>query len=142
VAVLFTVPQAARGAPASEATRQAWRAEIARSATPVVIPVLVAGRRMLMRGEGRIVNVIDSSHDGHGAGAALFAAAQGAVLALTRALAIEWQPRGVVVRALVPDASEDRSGPHAHATFRNALREALLDGNAPAIEPSTRGNAF
>jgi NAD(P)-dependent dehydrogenase (short-subunit alcohol dehydrogenase family) len=125
VSVLVTVPQDPRGGPAVDATRQSWRAEIARSATPVVIPVLAAGQRMLEYGAGRIVNVIHSSHDRPEAGTALFAAAQGAVEAFSRALAVEWRSRGVLVRTLVADATEAETGPHAHASFREALRSSV-----------------
>jgi NAD(P)-dependent dehydrogenase (short-subunit alcohol dehydrogenase family) len=141
VAVLVTVPQAARGGPAAEATRQTWRAEIARSATPIVIPVLAAGRRMLARGEGRIVNVVDSSYDGHEAGTALFAAAQGAVLAFTRALDVEWAAQGIHVRSLIAQGVDAGTGPHAHAAFREALRRCVVDADAPAAEAAAGSTA-
>jgi NAD(P)-dependent dehydrogenase (short-subunit alcohol dehydrogenase family) len=137
MSILVTVLPEPSRAPAVEATRQAWRAEIARSATPIVIPMLVAGRRMLERGEGRIVNVLDASHGAPEANTALFAAAEGAVLALGKALSVEWGSQGIFVRTLIPEASEAASGPHAHAAFRAALRRALLEADRPATEAGT-----
>ena len=59
----------------------------------------VAGRAMLPAGRGRIVNVTLSPHHGL-PGMAHSAAARAAVESLTRELAREWGPSGVVVVAL------------------------------------------
>jgi gluconate 5-dehydrogenase len=125
VAVLVTVHQPVNRLAATHAGAEAWNAEVARSATSVIVPVLAAGRRMVRQAEGRIVNVVSDRHDGSEAETALFAATQGAVLAFTRALATEWGPHGVLVRALVAEAIEAVSGPHAHAELRAAVREMV-----------------
>lgn len=125
VAILATVHGPVTRAAAATARRTEWDAEIARSATSVVVPVLAAGRRMVEREVGRVVNVVSSLCEETEVETALFAASQGAVLALTRALAVEWAPHGVVVRALVADGIEAGSGPHSHGDLRAAVREAV-----------------
>lgn len=127
VAVLVTVPPEASHEAAATATRRSWRAEISRSATPAVVPVLAAGRRMIERGEGRIVNVVSEAPEAGEAGSALFAGAQGAVLAFSRALDGEWRARGVRTRALIVGAIEAGTGPNAHGAFREQLRSYVVD---------------
>ena len=48
------------------------------------------GKRMLTRGVGRIINLVSVLEDRGVPNAALFSASQGAVMSLTRTLAIEW----------------------------------------------------
>lgn len=76
----------------------------------------VFGRHMLERGYGRIVNIsslnaLVAFHE-----VAAYAASKAGVSGLTRALAVEWGPRGVVVNAIAP------------GVFRTALNQKLLDG--------------
>jgi NAD(P)-dependent dehydrogenase (short-subunit alcohol dehydrogenase family) len=61
-----------------------------------------AGRRMVERGHGRIVNL--SSQMGSVAlpGRAAYCASKHAVDGLTKALAVEWAPHGVLVNAVAP----------------------------------------
>ena len=61
-----------------------------------------AGARMLDRGRGSIVNVTSRTASVGVPTMGLYAAAKGAVLALTRTAAIEWAPRGVRVNAVAP----------------------------------------
>lgn len=122
ISVLVTVHPAICQQPAAAVDRSAWDAELARSATVVVVPVLGAGRRMLGRGGGRIVNIVSHLHEGHEPGAALFAASQAAVLAFTHALAVEWLSQQVVAQVLIADEIEAGGGPHSHAELRGQLR--------------------
>ncbi|WP_460062919.1 SDR family NAD(P)-dependent oxidoreductase [Streptomyces sp. YKOK-I1] len=74
-----------------------------------------AGKVMLDQGSGSIVNV-SSVHASTGfERIAAYAASKGAVEALTKALAVEWAPRGVRVNALAP------------GYFRTDLSSGLLD---------------
>lgn len=127
LAVLVTVPPAPQLVSADAFDSDAWDAEFKRSATATVMPVLSGGRRMLVHGHGRVVNVVSDLHAGADAGIAAYAAAQSAVLAFARSLAADWDARGVPVRSLVAAAPEEASGPLANAGFRRQLVELLED---------------
>lgn len=61
-----------------------------------------AGAKMLARGHGSIVNVTSRTASVGVPTMALYAAAKGALLALTRTAAVEWAPQGVRVNAVAP----------------------------------------
>ena len=76
----------------------------------------VFGRHMLSRGYGRIVNIGSLTSFVAFHEVAAYAASKGAVAMLTRSLAVEWGPRGVVCNAIAP------------GVFRTPLNQELLDG--------------
>lgn len=57
---------------------------------------------MMAQGHGRIVNLASMAAKAGGAMEAHYAASKSAVVALTRAAAIEWGPRGVTANAICP----------------------------------------
>ena len=65
-----------------------------------------AGRKMLARHRGSIVNVTSRNASVGVPTMALYASAKGALLSLTRAAAIEWAPDGVRVNAVAPGLTE------------------------------------
>ena len=65
-----------------------------------------AGRKMLERGGGSIVNVTSRNASVGVATMAVYASAKGALLALTRASAIEWAASGVRVNAVAPGVTD------------------------------------
>src|SRR5205807_3170740 len=65
-----------------------------------------AGRKMLERRRGSIVNVTSRNASVGVPTMALYAAAKGALLALTRAAAIEWATGGGRVNAVAPGLSD------------------------------------
>ncbi|MGE0228559.1 MAG: SDR family NAD(P)-dependent oxidoreductase [Dehalococcoidia bacterium] len=127
VAVLVTVPPAPQPQAAEASDAAAWDAEFRRSSTATVMPVLSAGRRMLVHGTGRLVNVVSMLHEGASPELAAYAAAQSAVLAFSRSLAADWDGRGVTVRTLVCADAEPGGSPNANAGFRAQLRAILED---------------
>jgi 2-deoxy-D-gluconate 3-dehydrogenase len=61
-----------------------------------------AGRGMLTRGSGKIINIASMLAFQGGTRVPAYAAAKGGVAQLTKALANEWAPRGVNVNAIAP----------------------------------------
>ncbi len=82
----------------------------------------VFGRHMLTRGYGRIINIASLASFVGLFEVAAYTASKAAVAGLTRALAVEWGPRGVNVNAIAP------------GVFRTALNTNLLDGTARGKE--------
>lgn len=64
------------------------------------------GRDMVVRGEGKILNVASTAAFQPGPLMAVYYATKAYVLSLSEALANEWQDRGVEVAALCPGATE------------------------------------
>jgi NAD(P)-dependent dehydrogenase (short-subunit alcohol dehydrogenase family) len=88
--------------PAEAFPEAQWRRILDVNLTGVFLPSQAAGRRMIARRRGRIVNV--ASIAGHIGlpGTVAYCAAKGGVVMLTRALAVEWAPHGVRVNAIAP----------------------------------------
>ncbi len=76
----------------------------------------VFGAPMLERGYGRIVNIASLASFVGLYEVAAYAASKAGVAALTKALAVEWGSRGVLVNAIAP------------GVFRTSVNQDLLDG--------------
>ena len=81
---------------------------------------------MLARGWGRIVNIASLASFVGLFEVAAYTASKAGVAGLTRALAVEWGPRGVNVNAIAP------------GVFRTDFNQALLDGTPRGQEFLTR----
>lgn len=78
-----------------------WDRVMAVNARGTLIAMQAAARRMLADG-GRIINVASMAAKHRGDGEGHYAASKAAVLALTRAAALEWGQYGITVNALCP----------------------------------------
>ena len=93
------------GAPAEEMPIDKWREVLDVDLTGAFLVSQAAGREMLRRGHGNIINVAsvaglralpESIH------AAAYSAAKGGLVALTRELASKWARSGIRVNAIAP----------------------------------------
>jgi NAD(P)-dependent dehydrogenase (short-subunit alcohol dehydrogenase family) len=99
-----------------------WDSIIETNLTGTLRACQVFGRQMLAAGYGRIVNIGSLSSFVGLFEVAAYTASKAAVAGLTRALAVEWAPRGVNVNAIAP------------GVYRTPLNSALLDGTARGKE--------
>ncbi|MBD0291367.1 MAG: 3-oxoacyl-ACP reductase FabG [Thermoleophilia bacterium] len=87
---------------ALEATEEEWDELMAVNVRGLFFACRAAGRRMVERGYGRIVNMSSQAGTVGIPRHAAYSASKGAVDALTRVLALEWGPNGVTVNAVAP----------------------------------------
>jgi len=93
-----------------------WSSIIETNLTGTLRACQVFGRQMLAGGYGRIINIGSLASFVGLFEVAAYTASKAAVAGLTRALAVEWGPRGVNVNAIAP------------GVYRTPLNSALLDG--------------
>jgi 2-deoxy-D-gluconate 3-dehydrogenase len=91
-----------RRAPAAEHDDADWDRVLAVDLTAVFRLARAAGRHMLGRGSGKIINVASLLSFQGGVSVPGYAAAKGGVAQLTKALANEWAGKGVQVNAIAP----------------------------------------
>ena len=91
-----------RRAPALEHSEEFWKTLIDVNLTSVFRMMQHAGRHMLPRGSGKIINIASLLTFQGGITVPSYAAAKGGVGQLTKAFANEWASKGVNVNAIAP----------------------------------------
>jgi 2-deoxy-D-gluconate 3-dehydrogenase len=91
-----------RRAPAVEYSDEDWDELLAVNLSAVFRLSREAGKHMLERGSGSIINIASLLSFQGGVRVPAYAASKGGVAQLTKALANEWAPRGVTVNAIAP----------------------------------------
>jgi 2-deoxy-D-gluconate 3-dehydrogenase len=91
-----------RRTPAAEYSAEDWSDVIETNLNSVFRLCQLAGRNMLARGNGKIINIASLLSFQGGILVPAYAAAKGAVAQLTKALANEWAARGINVNAIAP----------------------------------------
>ena len=100
-----------------------------------------AARIMLRQGGGAIVNMTSVLAERGVPNAALYCAAKGAVLNLTRALALEWARKGIRVNAIQAGWLDDESSPaNKDDEFSKVLLRYLPDSRL--VKPEELGGAL
>ncbi|MFQ5860803.1 MAG: SDR family NAD(P)-dependent oxidoreductase [Dehalococcoidia bacterium] len=98
--ILVTNIQVEWGRPFVETTAAEWDALMQRNVRSLFLLCREAGQQMLRQGGGRIVNILSGLAERGLWNATAYCASQGAVLQLTRALALEWSRSNIRVNAL------------------------------------------
>ena len=88
--------------PSIDFDMQAWERVMDVNLKSLVLTCKHAGRVMLKKGKGKIINVSSVRGMQGRAGDLAYAPSKGAVNQLTRSLAIEWGPKGINVNAIAP----------------------------------------
>jgi NAD(P)-dependent dehydrogenase (short-subunit alcohol dehydrogenase family) len=115
VDVLVNCAGRTKRVPTLEMTDEDWSAILETNLTGTLRGCQVFARHMLERSYGRIVNIASLASFVGLLDVAAYTASKSGVAGLTRALAVEWGPKGVNVNAIAP------------GVFRTALNTALLD---------------
>src|ERR1051325_8105447 len=89
-------------APTVEFSDADWNDILDTNLTGTLRACQVFGRHMIERGYGRIINIASLSSFVSLYEVAAYSASKAAVASLTKSLAIEWSPYGVVVNAIAP----------------------------------------
>ncbi len=95
-----------RRAPAVDFTTADWNEVLATNLTSVFRLCQSAGRHMLQRASGKIINIASLLSFQGGVTVPSYAASKGGVAQLTKALANEWAAKGVQVNAIAPGYME------------------------------------
>jgi gluconate 5-dehydrogenase len=117
------------GAPAEDMPLEKWRMVLDVNLTGAFLFAQEAGRAMIRRGSGRILNVasvagLAGSLPG-GADIAGYAASKGGLIALTRELAAKWGRYGIRVNAIAPGYFPSRMSEKLLARIRPELEAAV-----------------
>jgi NAD(P)-dependent dehydrogenase (short-subunit alcohol dehydrogenase family) len=110
------------GAPAETHPLERWQQVIDANITGTFLMSQAAGRHMLERQKGAIINVASiAGLSGGQLNTVGYNASKAAVINLTRAFAIEWATRGIRVNAIAP------------GMFRTRMTEAILQRSEAAV---------
>jgi NAD(P)-dependent dehydrogenase (short-subunit alcohol dehydrogenase family) len=102
-----------------------WAQVLSTNLTGAFYCTRAAGRRMLRRGCGRVINVACLYGVRGSINHAAYAAAKGGILQLTQALALEWARLGVTVNALGIGWFEGQEHLSAQSEHTESLRRAI-----------------
>lgn len=119
-----------RRAPAVDFGTEDWDTVIAVNLSSVFALSQAAGRHMLERGSGKIVNIASLLSFQGGITVPAYTAAKSGVIGITKALANEWAARGVNVNAVAPGymATDNTAALRADETRNRQILERIPAG--------------
>ncbi len=119
-----------RRAPAIDHSWEDWQLVLNTNLSSVFRLTQLAGRGMIERGSGKIINIASLLTFQGGVFVPGYAAAKGAVGQLTKAFANEWASRGVNVNAIAPGymATDNTAALRADATRSRQILERIPAG--------------
>jgi len=88
--------------PMTEMTDEAWQRVLDTNLSGAFKVARAASRGMLARGRGKIVNICSLMSEVHRPTIANYSASKGGLKMLTRAMAVEWGPKGVQANGIGP----------------------------------------
>jgi 2-deoxy-D-gluconate 3-dehydrogenase len=118
-----------RRAPAKEYSEDDWDATLEIDLNAAFILSQAAGRRMLVKKRGKIINVASIIAFQGGLNVAAYAAAKHGLAGLTKALANDWAKHGVNVNALAPGFFMTEL---TEALQQDPVRSQAITGRTPA----------
>ena len=122
----------------SELPLSSWHTMMKKNLDSVMLTSQAASRAMIQQGGGFIVNISSILYTLGVPGLSAYAVAKGAVVTLTRALAIDLAPHGIVVNAIAPGWIDTRHNVETMATeewkktFLESGRIPLRRAGAPS----------
>jgi len=130
-----------RRAPSADTTDQDWDLVVGVNLSSVFRMCRAAGRHMLARGRGKIVNVASLLSFQGGLTVPAYAASKGGVAQLTKALANEWAGKGINVNGIAPGyiGTDNTSQLQQDATRSRQILERIPAGRWG--EPEDLGGA-
>jgi 2-deoxy-D-gluconate 3-dehydrogenase len=130
-----------RRAPATEYSEEDWATVIEVNLSSVFRMAQLAGRHMIERGGGKILNIASLLSFQGGITVPAYAASKGGVAQLTKALANEWAAKNINVNAIAPGYMRTDN---TKALQENETRNRQILERIPAArwgEPSDLGGA-
>jgi 2-deoxy-D-gluconate 3-dehydrogenase len=133
-----------RRAPAVDFSEADWDAVIEVNLRSLFRLCQLAGRGMLERGHGKIVNIASLLSFQGGITVPAYAASKGAVAQLTKALANEWAGKGVNVNAIAPGyvRTDNTAALQADATRNRQILERIPAGRWGEVSDLTGAAVF
>lgn len=118
--------------PVLETTYAAWKRTMAINADGTFLGMHAVGPVMAAQGSGSIINISSILGKVGSAGAGAYCASKGAVLMLTKAIAIEWAPLGIRVNSVHPGYIETPMVINAIHNSENAneMRDQIISRHA------------
>ena len=109
----------------TELSDEEWRQILSTNLTGAFYCTRAAGRYMLDRGWGRVINVTCIYGARGSVDHAAYAAAKGGLMQFSQALALEWAKRGVTVNTLGIGWFEDQPLPQREPEMREQVKRAI-----------------